>query len=331
MARGKSICKMLLDSSQAALFAGIEIHNKPHFDFRYPTATLLIINAWELALKAYIYKYIGKRALFERNGKHTKNFSTVLKLSYDHIITQEKNKSFKAVFENLNTLVDYRNSYAHFIEGKLDAVLFMLISKAVLNYDAFLKKYFKKDITKDDNLIIMPIGMKLPFDLIDYLKQDYGKAQNDFVNEVIMTIRELYKSGIQESIVVGFNVFADRVRNAKNADIIAALDNSSDAVPFGKAYRITDNPDAPEVRIVPDFPPLDYYDLRKRVKEKKPSIKFAKTYNAAMKIIKANPKLCKSNYLDPKNKNGNKNDFYSEEAVDILIAEYEKLENQSKK
>ena len=47
MTRGKSICKLLLDSSQAALFAGIEIHNKPHIDFRYPTATLLIINAWE--------------------------------------------------------------------------------------------------------------------------------------------------------------------------------------------------------------------------------------------------------------------------------------------
>ena len=28
MARGKSVTKLLLDSSQAALFAGIEIHNK---------------------------------------------------------------------------------------------------------------------------------------------------------------------------------------------------------------------------------------------------------------------------------------------------------------
>lgn len=52
MARGKSVTKLLLDSSQAALFAGIEIHNKPHIAFRYPTATILIINAWELALKA---------------------------------------------------------------------------------------------------------------------------------------------------------------------------------------------------------------------------------------------------------------------------------------
>ena len=48
MARGKSTKKLLLDASQAALFAGIEIHNKPNIAYRYPTATILIINAWEL-------------------------------------------------------------------------------------------------------------------------------------------------------------------------------------------------------------------------------------------------------------------------------------------
>ena len=58
MSRGKSVTKLLLDSSQAALFAGIEIHNKPHIAYRYPTAVILIINAWELALKAYILSLI---------------------------------------------------------------------------------------------------------------------------------------------------------------------------------------------------------------------------------------------------------------------------------
>ena len=50
MARGKSVVKLLLDSSEAALFAGIEINNKPHVAYRYPTSIILIINAWELAL-----------------------------------------------------------------------------------------------------------------------------------------------------------------------------------------------------------------------------------------------------------------------------------------
>lgn len=327
MARGKSVTKLFLDSSQAALFAGIEIHNKPHIDFRYPTTTILIINAWELALKAFVYKYISKKAIYDKDRVHTKSFSKVLVLTRDHINAQEKNKKFQAVFDNLMLLADYRNTNVHFIEGRLDPVIFMLISKAVLNYDEFIKKYFNKDITKDDNLIILPIGMKLPFDPVDYLKQDYGRAHNEFVNEVVQSIRELHESGIQDSIVVGFDVYADRVRESKNADIIATLDSNGAGVPFRKAIRVTDDPNAPEFRLEPDLPPLDYYALRDRVKELFPEVKFGKTYNAAMKKIKADENLCKPNYLNPHAKSGSKKDFYSEDAVEALIEEYKRLES----
>ena len=328
MARGKSVTKLLLDSSQAALFAGIEIHNKPHIAFRYPTATILIINAWELALKAYVYKYIGKKQIYERDGIHTKGFSKVLSLSRDHINTQENNKKFQAVYDNLALLNDYRNSNVHFIEEKLNPIIFMLISKAVLNYDVFVKKYFNKDITKDDNLIILPVGMKLPFDPIDYLKQDYGNAHNDFVNRVVQSVRELKEQGIQESIVVGFNVFADRIRDIKNADIIAAFENNPNAVLLRKAIRVTDDPNAPAFRVEPDLPPLRYADLRMKVKEKKPDIVFNNMFNNAMKKVKADPKLCQANYLDPHRKAGQKKEFYSVEAVDVIIEEYERLERE---
>ena len=102
MSRGQSVAKLLLDSSQAALFAGIKIHNKPHIAFRYPTATILIINAWKLALKAYVYEYIGKKQIYESNGTHTKGFFKILILTRDHINGQEKNKKFQAEYDNLN-------------------------------------------------------------------------------------------------------------------------------------------------------------------------------------------------------------------------------------
>jgi hypothetical protein len=205
----------------------------------------------------------------------------------------------------------------------------MLISKAVLNYDAFVKKYFNKDVTKDDNLIILPVGMKLPFDPIDYLKQDYGNAHNEFVNRVVQSVRELNENGIQESIVVGFDVYADRVRDVKNADIIASFENSPYAVPFRKGVRVTDDPNAPAFRAESDLPPLRYADLRTKAKEKKPSILFNAVFNKAMKKVKADPKLCQVNYLDPHKKTGQKKEFYTLEAVDVLIAEYERLEAEA--
>lgn len=323
MARGKSVTKLLLDSSEAALFAAIEIHNKPHVAYRYPTSVILIINAWELALKAYVYKYIGKKQIYEKDGVHTKGFSKILVLARDHINAKEKNNKFQAIFDNLDLLNNYRNSNVHFIEGELDPVVFMLMSKAVLNYDAFLKKYFKKDITKDDNLIILPVGMKLPFDPIDYLKQDYGSAHNDFVNRVVQSVRNLNDNGIQESIVVGFNVYADRIRDSKNADIIASLEASPEAVALRKSIRVTDDPNAPAMRILPEVLPLTYGDLRNRVKEKRPDIKFGKAFNAAMKKVKQNKTLCQPNYLNPITKTGSKKEFYSEKAVDEVLKFYD--------
>ena len=57
MQRRPPIAKNLVRNSIAAIFAAIEIHNKPIFSYRYEVVVLLFINAWELLLKAYIYKY----------------------------------------------------------------------------------------------------------------------------------------------------------------------------------------------------------------------------------------------------------------------------------
>ncbi len=326
MARGKSTKKLLLDASRAALFAGIEIHNKPNIAYRYPTATILIVNAWELALKAYVYQYIGKKKIYEADGKHTITLSKALTLVRDHVNATEKNKKFMAIAENIFQLNEYRCSNIHFAEGALDPVVFMLLAKAVINYDAFVKIYFNKDITKEDNLIILPIGLKLPFDPIDYLKQDFAGAQNDFVNAVIQSIRKLDGAGVEDSIVVGFSLITDKVKNIKNADIIAALTNEEGAVPLQRAIRYTDDPNAPEMRVKPNLPPLRYADLKEKLKEKKPTIKFGTVFYTALKIIKANKNYCQSIYLDPDNKSSTKKDFYTLEAADALIAEYERLE-----
>ena len=60
-----------------------------------------------------------------------------------------------------------------------------------------------------------------------------------------------------------------------------------------------------------------------------PTIKFGTIFNAAMKTIKADRRYCKANYLDPHNKKGIKQDFYTLEAVDAVIAEYKRLDGDT--
>lgn len=246
MARGKGVKKLLLDASQAAMFAGIEIHNKPNISYRYPTAIILIINAWELALKAYVYKFIGKKKIYEDDEKHTISFKKANGLVKESIITTDKN--YLAVYANLEKLNEYRCSNVHYANSDLDPVIFMLMAKAVLNYHEFLKKHFNKDVSNSDNLIILPVGFKLPFDPIEYLKQDYGETQNDFVNDVIQSIRDLKDNDIEDSIVIGFSVFTESIKKVSNADIVAAIDQANGTVQLTRMYRITDDPTAPLVR-----------------------------------------------------------------------------------
>ena len=108
MARGKVVSKILLDSSQAALFAGIEIHNKPNISYRYQTSIILVINAWELALKAFVYKYIGRKKIYDdQEKKHTIRFTYALDIVRQKINADKGHAEFEAVCKNLYLLNRY--------------------------------------------------------------------------------------------------------------------------------------------------------------------------------------------------------------------------------
>ena len=324
MARRKNISKILLDSSQAALLAGIEIHNKPNISYRYQTSIILIINAWELVLKAFVYKYIGKNKIYEdKDKKHTIRFTYALDIVRQKINAEKGNSEFEAVSKNLYLLNDYRNDIAHFGNVEIDTIVFMLLSKAVLNYDVFVKEYFNKDIANNNNLVILPIGFRLPIDPVDYLRKRTEKEPNSFVKNVIDTIKELNNKNIKETIVVGFDFTMISAKKIENADIIAAINNINSEISVIKEYRLTDDPNAPEVRAVELYPPLSYADVQNKVKEKRPDIKINRAFQTIMNDIKQDKKLCKISYLDPITKKGSKKCLYVESVVDIVIEKYE--------
>ena len=330
MARKKNVVKSLVDSAESAIFAGIEIHNKPRIPYRYPTATMLIINAWEWALKAYVYKFISKKMIFE-NKNHTISFSKALIYVHEHINKTENNKNFNSVKENLFLLSEYRNNNTHFFEDELDPIIFMLLSKATLNFNSFIEKYFHREIANNENLIILPIGFKLPFEPIEYLnKKPLGDVSNYFVCEVISTIKKLNDEGITDSIVVGFNMFVNSVKKITNADIIAAIDPSNyDAVKITKEYRFTDDPNAPVVRIdETEFLlkkyPYSHNTFIKIIKEKRPDIKLNNQFYNYLKLIKSNKDLYITRLLNPLNPKSSKTGFYSEDAITKLLELYSK-------
>lgn len=251
MPKRKMVQSNLVKNSIAAYFAAIEIHNKPNIAYRYETVTLLMQNAWELALKAYIRKYIKHKSIYE-NNEHTISLDKALGYVTEDINGKVRN-SFEAVKRNIEEIEIYRNGITHFYCDELEPYIFMLVARSALNYVEFMKEYFSKDIMEEDGLFIMPLGFKLPFRPEDFLSSKAAKYIGSpesvaFIKSIVKTIQDFNTAGIEYSIVLGFDIYLESVKKARNSDILAAITSVDEAdATFGKithAKFTTDDPNA---------------------------------------------------------------------------------------
>jgi hypothetical protein len=226
MSKRKSpIAKSLVSNSIAGIFSGIEIHNKPTIKYRYQTVVLLVLNAWELLLKGFIYKFHKDIKLFHKDGT-TKTFENCLNL-----VNQKIGKDFNVVSENLIILYGYRNQVAHFYIEELDPIVFSLISKNIIFFSNFLKQHFNIDISKDSDLILLPIGFKRSTSPIDYISTESVNEKaspevKEFLKTIVDSTKKLSEQGIAESIFVDFRINLINVNKITNADLIAGIDNT---------------------------------------------------------------------------------------------------------
>ena len=75
MARPYVSHKKLCDNSRAAMLAAIEVYNKPQTTYREQVVTVLVVNAWELILKAALRK--SRKNIFykKKRGEDYRSFS----------------------------------------------------------------------------------------------------------------------------------------------------------------------------------------------------------------------------------------------------------------
>ena len=330
----KMIQYNLLKNSISAYFAMIEIHNKPHISYRYETVTLLIINAWELALKSFVRKYIKNRSIFTGDG-HT--ISLEKTLSYvNEKINSEHPKKFVAVKENIESIEDYRNNSTHFYNEELEPYIFMLVAKSALNFVEFIKEYFNKDIMEDEGLFILPLGFKLPFKPEDFLST---KAANNlqseeakiFMQNIVKKITDLKEEGIEDSIVLGFSLYMENIKKCNNSDLIAAITDIDEAdVKIGqkKKIEIVNDKNAPKVGIsdeelIKNYP-LTYEEIWRICKKNIPNFKRDSKFNSIMKELKTNPNYAYERKANPKSEKTSKTYLYSNN----IIIEIEKMYNK---
>lgn len=114
--------RRLVANSLSAMLAAIEVYNKPRMEYRDEVTVLLVVNAWELALKAAL-KRASKRIFYkkQRNEPYrTLSIEDALKQVVNHKLFPAGIDG-QALSVNVRALIEYRNRTTHLYAADLEA------------------------------------------------------------------------------------------------------------------------------------------------------------------------------------------------------------------
>ena len=322
----------LLENAKAAILAAVEVHNKPIFPYRYEVCTILVINAWELALKAYIARELASVKLVREDGT-AKPFPECLAC-----VSSVLGRPFEATKCNLEVVYEYRNKVVHFYHEDMDVVVLGLLKASVLFFVEFLEEQFWQRLDEQVNLVLLPIGFAKPTSPLDFVSnrsaaRDSSEEVKTFLQSIGKRAEALIAQGIDDSIIVNYSLALVNESRIKNADLIAAINN---AVPQANVIAIhnivssgtvTFNASAKQIRIAEEsvFGSIfteTYGDVLRTARRKFGDFLQNSRFNRIMAELKKDPSIRRTRLLNPKNPSGGGKDFYHRRIYDELAKHY---------
>ena len=313
--------EVLLDKSIEAALSAIELYNKPNFNYREESFTILMLNAWELLLKAKVLK--------DNKGKLTSLYVPISKNKKDGSkskqITYKKNRAKNYLTLDLNTLINrlvtdsnLKKSLEILIEIRDNSIHFMNSSKlfekymletaiaSLKNYSILIYEWFNRSLDEFD-LFLIPLAFNLPETFnVENLKKETESHKR--LLEYISQQRKNIEKDSEYSVTVVVNLKVERNKEGLSVKfdengIPVKIDTEE---VFKKKY------------------PLDYTALVAKCRSRYSDFK---TNDAFHKIRR---KLCEENdfkgikYLDHNRNKGIKKDYYSTNILKELDKYYNK-------
>lgn len=238
---------ILRNNSKAAMLAAIEIYNKPQITYRDECFIVLIINAWELLLKAILAKnkqrifYPKKRNQPYRSLSIADSLIKVKDYFPDHI-------PYEPVARNVLTLATYRNNSIHFYNQKgFNVIIYGLSQTNIINYKDLMLSIFGIDIANEMTISLLPLSFGAQPDPIEFLqknkdKPSKNKAVAQFLREISQATTELESQHIDTSrFLTVFSYNLQSIKKISSADVIVGVKGSTDAEPLIIERRINPN------------------------------------------------------------------------------------------
>ena len=318
--------RVLVDKSLDACLAAIEIYNKPNFQYREEAFAILMLNAWELLLKARIVQHDrgslraievrearvnkdgSKSKLQQRKLNRSGNTMTISLNRAAGLVQRYTTNGIDAVcLENLYLLQEIRDNAIHLynVSPGLGKRIQEVGSAALKNFVAAAKRWFGVDVARY-NFYLMPLSFHTPTEILESLRtENQPIAVRRIIDHIEQAERQNPPDG--DSIFsVTMEIQLKFVRTAGQDAIPVRLDQ--------------DDPSAVAVVIAEDdirkqFP-WEYAELTRRLKERYSDFLQNANYHEIRRPLEDNDKFCRIRYLDPtKPKTSTNKKFYNPNIV----------------
>ncbi len=207
------------------MLAAIEIYNKPQIAYRDECFVILLINAWELILKAILSKNRQRIYYRKERNKPYRTFS----------ISDALNKagpffpasvSFEPVNQNIRFLIRYRDNAIHFYnQPGFGVVIHGLAQTSITNYRDLVCGIFAKDIADEMTITLLPLSFGVQPDPIQFLKEasaepSRSRAVAEFVRDIGSVTDAFETRGIDTArFLTQYRVKLVSVKKVKSSDV----------------------------------------------------------------------------------------------------------------
>lgn len=320
----------LVSKSRAACLSAVETYNRASALYREETFAILMINAWELLLKARIMRENGgKTSSIHEFRQRRKKDGSASKLKevkrtrsqapmtigidrcWKLVSGYAKDRIDQACIANIEALLEIRDSATHFIatDALLRKKLTEISMASVRNYVIAAQAWFGLSFS-DLNIASIPISFDLDQKEVDAV----AKKSSDAVTKFLMHMEKVEAALPSTSSDYAFTVRIDfdLIKKKDDSAVKAAVVGGADA----DLTVVVEGDKVPQGFI------WTYDELIKRLQERYADLKQNAGFHERMKPIKADPKLCYERFLDPERKKGGKKAFFNPNALRALDAHY---------
>ena len=330
----KSRHSRLVDKSLSAAVAAIEVYNKPDFRYREESFCILMLNAWELLLKArillenhgdaksievweyYTTKGGGKS---KRKRPTTSRSANIKTIGIERAIGLVRSYALNSLDErcagNLALLMEIRDTAVHFLHDDLglSARVLDVGMAALQNYVRSLTDWFNVSL-EHMNFYLMPLAFQTPAAVVESLA---SAARPVSVSRLLSHIAEQEKAAPAERddpYVVTMRVMVKFSRSALiDAEIVKIVKDGEGAL----AITLTEE----DMR---ERFPWSYDELTKRLRARYSDFKANQAYHDIRQPLEENPMYCHERHLNPDNPEGALKRFYSPNIMAKFDEHYEK-------